>query len=128
MKRNEIIARLQTATEATKLVDCKELLSSLIAELQSTTEPDKGKLVYTVQIHKMVQNPACKYPLQMVQCHNALWSASAEGTIRLTRKECVEAIEKSGTVVTRQSIDRIYAFYQKRMEDEGWIGRETIRE
>lgn len=128
MKRNEIVVELNKINELTKAGDMHTALTDLITRLNTAKDTPEGKLVHYVHVREAKQEANVKYPTQLLQVHAALWGASEQGARALTREECVKACEDAGTIVTRQSIERIFAFYQKRMEDDGWISRETIRE
>lgn len=127
MKRNEIVAELTKIADM-KSADAKVALADIIARLTTAAPDDAGKLVHYLHVMPAVCEPNVKYPTQMLQCHAAIYAASGEGTTRITRSQAIAACENAGTIVTRQSIERIFAFYQKRMEDECWIKREVVRE
>jgi hypothetical protein len=125
MKKNEIVNRLTSMLELAKAPEIKEQISALIADLGTTEVEDKGKLAYFVHVHERVMDPAHKYPRQMLACYDIL---AELGKTELTLAEVKDAIGANAErLQTRQDPYRIYAFYQKRMEDEGWIGREKAR-
>lgn len=126
MKKQDIITRLADIKEMSKS-EYQAGLSQLIADLGPASIVEEGKLTYFVQINERVLDPAQKYPKQMLTCHEILTEHAGVGT-RLTRAEVLEHIGNHAELLnTRQTPERIYAFYQKRMEDEGWLTREKER-
>ena len=123
MKKTELIDRLSKAKELNKAELAKEL-DSLIEELQSSG-PDNGKVAHFVHIHEKVTDPAKKYPRQMLVCFDAL--AKAEKPT-MTLDEVKAAIgEAKEELQTRQDPYNVFAFYQGRMVEEGWITKEKVR-
>ena len=124
MKRNEIVDRLNTMLELTKAPEIKEQISSLIADLSTATRESGTRIARFVHVNERVLDPAHKYPKQMIACHDILL---ALGKPVLTLDEVKSAIgENAEVLATKQDPYRIYAFYQKRMEEDGWIGREKV--
>lgn len=113
--------------ESTKAPEIKEQITALITDLGPAQVADTGKLKYFVTVNTRVLDPAMKYPKQMLTCHEILTTAVEPGTV-LERAQILELIgEKADLLNTRQTPERIYAFYQKRMEDEGWLTRAKDR-
>lgn len=127
MKKSELISRLESMLELSKAPEIKEQLTQLINDLGPSTPEEKGKLTYYVKVNEAIIDPAVKYPRQMLECHKILLESVEPGTL-LERKEILALIgEKAERLNTRQTPERIYAFYQKRMEDEGWLERAKER-
>lgn len=123
MKKNELLNKLEELNESLKSAE----LASLIEEIRPVGVSDGTKLHYFVTVNEQVLDPAVKYPRQMLTCYDILASALPIGE-PVEREEVMRLIgEQADKLNTRQSPDRIYAFYQKRMEDEGWISRSTER-
>lgn len=124
MKKNEIVDRLTSMLELAKAPEIKEQIQTLITDLNSAGELAKGKITRFVQVHERVLDPTHKYPRQMLVCYDAL---AAVGKAELTLEEVKEAIgAKAAELQTRQDPYRIYAFYQGRMVEEGWISKEKV--
>lgn len=127
MKKHDIIERLSAMAELTKAAEIKEQIHALIADLGPAQVADTGKLKYFVTVNDRVVDPAMKYPKQMITCHEILVEAGKVGET-LERAEILSLIgEKADLLNTRQTPERIYAFYQKRMEQEGWLTRAKER-
>lgn len=126
MKKNELLIRLNAMVALEdNSVDILTALQELIDDIGTTEVEDKGKLTYFVKVNERKLDPAMKYPKQMLLCYDII--AELEKP-ELTLAEIKEAIGVSAERLgTRQDPYRIYAFYQKRMSDEGWIGREKSR-
>lgn len=126
MKKNELICRLEELGGEIK----SDKLAALIEQARPQSTDDGTRLHHYVVVADRKMNPLVKYPKQMVVVHDILVADAGVGT-RITRKDArvlIEAGVADGRLQTRQDPDRIYAFYQKRMEDEGWLTREKIRE
>ena len=122
MKRNELIQALNEMKEMTR-ANMVEKIDQLVAELTTSTE-SKAKIARFVHVRERVLDPACKYPRQMIACHEILESLGKE---TLTLDEVKAAIgENAEKLNTRQDPYRIYGFYQKPMEEAGWIAREKV--
>lgn len=127
MKKAEIIARLEKMAELTKAAEIKDEITQLIADLGPAAVVEEGKLTYFVTVNEAKMDPAQKYPRQMIECHKILTDNGKLGE-KMTRTEILALIgEHSDRLNTRQTPERIYAFYQKRMEEEGWLVREKER-
>lgn len=127
MKKSDIIARLASMQELAKAVEIKEQISQLIADLGPATETPEGKLAYFVTVNERILDPNVKYPKQMLTCHEILVEAELVGKT-VDRAEILKLIgEKAERLNTRQTPERIYAFYQKRMEEDGWLTRNKER-
>lgn len=125
MKKQEIVTRLTSMLELAKAPEIKSEIQALIDELGTSAVEDKGKLTYFVQVNERKLDPAMKYPKQMLTCYDIVKEL---GKDELTLAEIKDAVGASAERLgTRQDPYRIYAFYQKRMADEGWIGREKAR-
>lgn len=125
MKKNEIVSALQ-AMAAMNKADMSAAIEQLIVDLGPATTADPGKLVYFVTINDKVLDPAMKYPKQMLTCHDIIHEKAAGKTV--SRSEILGWIgEEAEKLNTKQTPERIYAFYQKRMEDEGWLTRAKER-
>jgi hypothetical protein len=124
MKKNEIVNRLTSMLELAKAPEIKEQISGLIADLSTSPAGERTHVSRIVHVHERTLDPAKKYPRQMIACHDILLGLEKA---ELTLDEVKAAIgEKAEVLATRQDPYRIYAFYQKAMEDEGWIGREKV--
>lgn len=124
MKRNEIVDRLTTTLELTKAPEIRERIVELIADLSTSTREAGVRIARFVHVNERVLDPNHKYPKQMIACHDIL---SALGKPVLTLDEVKSAIgENAEVLATKQDPYRIYAFYQKRMEEEGWLSREKV--
>lgn len=127
MKKNDIIARLASMRELTKAIEIHAEIDALIADLGPAHIAEEGKLAYFVTVNERKLDPAQKYPRQMIECHKIL-EENVELGKTLDRARILELIgENAERLNTRQSPERIYAFYQKRMEDEGWLTRSKVR-
>jgi ABC-type phosphate/phosphonate transport system ATPase subunit len=127
MKKHEIALRLESmlALDPDTSVDVMTAIQELMDDLKTASVEDKGKLVYFVTVNEKKLDPAVKYPKQMIICHDILSELEKpELTLKEVQEVFKDAAERLGT---RQDPYRIYAFYQKRMADEGWIERETQR-
>lgn len=125
MKKQEIVNELVRISELSKAAEIKAEIAVLIEALSTAPETDKGKLTYKVTVNEQVLDPAHKYPKQMLECYKIIKELDKE---ELTLAEIKDAIGVSAERLgTRQDPYRIYAFYQKRMADEGWIGRAKER-
>jgi hypothetical protein len=125
MKKTEIVSRLTAMLDIAKAPEIKECISVLIADLATAEPDDKGKLTYFVTVQERKLDPLQKYPKQMIEAHQILVETGKE---TLTMAEIKELMGKSAERLgTRQDPMSIYAFYQKRMGDEGWIGRAKER-
>jgi len=125
MKRHEIVSALQSMTAMNKS-EMTAAIEALIADLGPATTADAGKLVYFVTINDKIVDPAMKYPKQMLTCHDIIHEKAAGKTV--SRAEILGWIgEEAEKLNTKQTPERIYAFYQKRMEDEGWLTRAKER-
>jgi hypothetical protein len=126
MKKQEIVNRLSAMLELNKAPEIKTQIESLIADL-NLTEETEGKLHYFVTVQEMKIDPAQKYPRQMIECHKILSEAGKVGET-LSRDEVLKLIEAHAErLQTRQTAERIYSFYQKRMEEDGWLIRSKTR-
>ena len=127
MKKADIIARLTTMRELTKAVEVHAAIDQLVADLGPATETSEGKLHYYVEVKQQIIDPAVKYPKQMLTCYTIIKDKFGLDK-PVERKQIIDAInERSDELNTRQSPERIYAFYQKRMEEEGWVERAKER-
>lgn len=127
MKKTDIIARLTSMRELTKATEIHASIDALIAELGPVSTVEEGKLACFVTVNERKLDPAQKYPRQMIECHQIL-AENVELGKTLDRARILELIgEHADRLNTRQSPERIYAFYQKRMEDEGWLTRSKFR-
>jgi hypothetical protein len=126
MKTTQIVQRINEIAGLTKTADMKSAMEALATELASMPEPtSKGKLEHRVCIGEAKQDPNCKYPRQMIEVHKILTEL---GKPVITLAEVRAAMgENVARLVTKQDPYRIFAFYQKRMEDEGWLTREKER-
>lgn len=126
MKRNEIVNELIRISELAKAAEIKTELCSLIGTLRATAGgAPAGGLACFVHVNARVLDPTHTYPRQMLACHDVLVEL---GKDELTLAEVKDAIgANADKLATRQDPYRIYAFYQKRMEDEGWISRSKVR-
>lgn len=125
MKKQQIVDELTRIVALDKAAQIKPEIQALIDQLNASTEPDKGKLTYYVEVGERKMDPAKKYPRQMIAVHDILVKA---GLPKLTLDE-IKALmgEHAAELQTKQDPMRIYAFYQKPMADEGWIARSTER-
>jgi hypothetical protein len=125
MKKAEIVNRMKSILELPHK-EQKTEWEQLFTDMEAANDvEDKGKLAYFVHVNERVMDPAKKYPRQMIACHDILLGLEKAD---LTLAEVKEAIgAKAELLQTRQDPYRIYAFYQKAMADEGWIGREKAR-
>lgn len=126
MKKSELLARLE-AMETMSKADIIEQIAKLKIELGPVTTAEPGKIVYFVELGEKKLDPNQKYPKQMLTCYDLIAKEIKVGE-RVTRAKILELIGNGAEELnTRQSPERIYAFYQKRMEDEGWLKREQER-
>lgn len=126
MKKAELVAKLNEIA-ALDNADIRAALAAFIDQIGPVAEVAEGKVQYLVKINERVIDPAVKYPRQMIECHQILLDAGLVGT-EVDRAEVIRLInEHADRLATRQSPERIYAFYQKRMEDECWIERVKVR-
>jgi len=130
MKNTQIVQIIGEAIALKKADEIKEALCALIVLLEQEPEPvSNGRLVYRVRVNERVIDPTHKYPKQMLACWDIVHGAcTPDAEPVLTLEQVKAAIGENAEILqTKQDPYRIYAFYQKRMEDEGWISREKER-
>lgn len=127
MKKADIIARLTSMRELTKATEIHAAIDALVSDMGPITEVAEGKLAYFVTVNEKKLDPAKKYPKQMLTCHQILEDAGLVGQTVERSKIMALIGEHADLLNTRQSPDRIYSFYQKPMEDEGWLTRAKER-
>ena len=121
MKKAEIIARINEIAQSQEIDE----LTQLVEELNKAPEP-RTKKKYFIKVNERVIEENVKYPFQMIELHKILEEIGEEDIALAEVKEIMS--ENSDRLKTKQDPYRIYAYYQKRMEDEGWIERWNERE
>ena len=123
MKKQELISRLETINANLN----NDELTALIEQIRPANVSDGTKLHYFITVKERELDEAVKYPRQMLTCYDIL-AENLEIGETISREEVMKLIgENAEKLNTKQSPERIYAFYQKRMEDEGWIERTKER-
>lgn len=125
MKRNEIVSQLEQIATIKKHSEMLAAVNALKSTLESAPTDTEGRITHYVHVNARVLDPTHTYPTQMVACHDVLLGI---GRAKCTLAEVKSAIGANADALkTRQDPYRIYAFYQKRMEEEGWLKREAVR-
>lgn len=119
MKKAEIVKRIEQIAQEIENVELTQLLSEL------NKKEVKTKKHYYVHVRERVLEANVKYPYQMIELHKILEEQEKE-TMELAEIKELMA-ENAERLKTKQDPYRIYAYYQARMENEGWIERESER-
>lgn len=124
-KPQQIMKKIELHNELLEIVNLSK--SDMIERIKELAESVKPKTVARgpkkqmfVRVHELNIDPSIKYPNQMLKLHKVLSRVCIEDMpLADVKKRMDEKPVYAKLLKTRQNPSRIYAWYQKRLMEEG---------